>query len=63
MNTYRVITSSTIATEYIVKATSKEEAGELFTEGNYETCRELSDYELDSNEEIIEVLAPNEQYY
>ena len=52
---YRVITSNVVATEYDVEANSKEEAEEKFAEGTWDNCRDLTDYEIDSEEQVLEI--------
>jgi len=51
MKTFKVITESTVVTEYLVDAETEEEAMDNFWEGSY-----YNDDEVDyKNEEIIEV--------
>lgn len=52
---YIVITSATVASAYTVQAKSKKDAEAKFWEGEWQDFKELSDYEIDSNEEILEV--------
>jgi len=54
MPKFRIITSNVVATEYLVTAKTAEEAEEMFAEGTFESSKDLVDYELDSNEEVIE---------
>lgn len=55
MPEFKVITSSIVATAYVVEATTKEEAEDKFNDGDFKSCSELSDYEIDSQEEILEI--------
>lgn len=55
MPKFKVITSSVIASEYTVEAKDITEAEEKFWQGEYTDYKELSDYEIDSQEEILEV--------
>ena len=45
MNSYRIITYTTVTTEYIVKAENKEEAEENFYDGEYIEFNELEHYD------------------
>lgn len=54
-----VITCAKVATGYTVKAKSKKDAEARFWEGNFEDSKELSDYEVDSEEHILEVKNAN----
>lgn len=53
---YGVITSSVVATLYEIEADTQEEAEKLFSEGTYQNATELTDYELDSEEEALEIV-------
>ena len=51
--TYQVITNAVVEYEYIVKANSKEDAEENFTD--YESCEETKGQNVDASEEVISV--------
>ena len=52
---FQVITSAVVATSYIVEAKSKQEAEEKFFDGDHDGGKELPDYDIDSQEEVIEI--------
>ena len=56
MNSYRIITYTTVTTEYIVEAENKEEAEENFYDGEYIEFNELEHYDeqIDNITEIEE---------
>jgi hypothetical protein len=55
MPQFKIITSSTIASQYIVNAKNASEASKKWYDGEWKAYKELSDYDLDSNEEIIKI--------
>ncbi len=59
---YRIITKAYVVTEYFVEAKDKTEALALFHDSGANDSRELTDYEVDSEEEVLEVLEPNQAY-
>jgi|GEM_PF-5917803 len=57
---YKVITVAKVVTAYIVEAESKEEAEEKFDDLDWVSHEELLDHEMDSEEEIIEIIEDGE---
>lgn len=55
MPKFEIITQSLVPTEYLVEAKTEKEALAKFYDGEYIEAKELMDYELDSNEQVIEV--------
>ncbi len=58
MPKFKIITSSTVACSYTVEAPSAERAQEMYEDGEAEILEEqheLSDYLIDSQEEVLEV--------
>lgn len=56
MPNFKVITSAVVATAYtIVGAKNKTDAEAKFWNGDFTIVEELSDYEIDSQEEVLEI--------
>lgn len=55
MPKYKIITKATTASAYIVEAKNAKEAEEKWSDGDYNGYRELPDYDIESNEEVLEV--------